>query len=214
MIQGGQHDDGRQPPRAARRFLVASLLVVLGIVLVFGVGFFIEGTVRIVEIVRGGSGDRSSVVAALGAFLVVAICWALVDRLLRASGLDRRLLGLVVPLAYVTTVLIGAIGAGPDAPVPSGIGTWADTVRDVIDARLGPFRLGPPRLIAAACSQDGKRALLTFESPLTSEQTLVMATFDPTTETTGPTLTSVPHATSDQAGQVNAAWCLTVSPFP
>ena len=169
---------------------------------------------RFVGETGAGPTDGSGVAASLGATIVVAIALAAVYQLIRASGLDSWFIRSIVPLVFLATYLLTAIGAGPDIPVPAGLGTWADTSRYAVDARLGPFPLGPPRLVAAACSQDGHRALLTFEAPVTSEQTLVLVTFDPAAQAMGPTLTTIPHSTPDSAGSVDFAWCVTVSQFP
>ena len=118
-----------------------------------------------------------------------------------------RLFGLVTALFFGSALVLGAVGAGPDAPMSTSLTPWVDLARIGVSTTLGPFRLGAPRLAASACSEDGRHALLTFESPITSEQSLVLAEFPP-----GPAVATLSFATSrlaspSEAGVVDQAWC-------
>lgn len=75
------------------------------------------------------------------------------------------------------TLVIENVPAGPDVMTPAAVSTWVDLARINARTNLGPFNLSVPRLADARCAPDGRRALLTFEAPITSRRTMVLLQF-------------------------------------
>lgn len=61
-----------------------------------------------------------------------------------------------------------AADAGPDASVPETLGAWVEPAREAARREAGVVRLLDARLVDAACSSDGRIAVLRFVSSVGS----------------------------------------------
>ena len=88
-----------------------------------------------------------------------------------------RLLLSAFAVVLVIKIATQVVGPGPDIPTSGLVRAWVDIGRIGLESYLGPFPLLPPRLSAAQCSVDGRKAMLTYTAPITGETTYVLMEF-------------------------------------
>jgi hypothetical protein len=120
-------------------------------------------------------------------------------------------IGAVTIVLFGITLLIQNIPAGPDIGTPRSLSTWLDIARISAPSTLGPFRLASPRLVEARCAPDGRRALLTFESPIIAQDTMVLMDFLATNPVSSEQQVVL---TTTGLGPLDAASCLKVPMAP
>jgi hypothetical protein len=122
-----------------------------------------------------------------------------------------RVLALATALLFGADLLLRLIPAGPDVPTPPRLAEWVEFDRWIARTKLGPFDLGEPRLAAATCTQDGRQAVLTYESPITSERSTVIVEAGRGADEPSPPGDTVPQVTAP----TDPLWCDRVAgPFP
>ena len=92
-------------------------------------------------------------------------------------AVKKPLLAVVSIVLLVTTLVVENVHAGPDIVTSPRLSLWVDIARVGVRTKLGPFDLAAPRLVDGRCSADGRRAVLTFASPITAARTLVLVEF-------------------------------------
>ncbi len=101
--------------------------------------------------------------------------------------MSRRILAFVfLAVLALGGIVVVNLRVGPDAPVSGQLAPYLERARDMARSSMGLAGLVPVRLVEARCSEDGRAAVLTFESGLASIRSYASIGFPPAEEWSAP----------------------------